>query len=1220
MSTQVPFIDREEQLTLIENAIKERGKRQVIYIQADGGIGKSRLLQEVRERCRRWDPALWARKPGSKKLTIAVVNEFTKTEWADRFRMGIQTIAAEQDIDLLQTDANYDIGKMTADLDEVIQKSPDAIVIRLGTDEKIRPGIARALAAKIPVITVDNYLPRLSSITASVTTDEHHGAYLSSEMLVRDIGYRGKVVALSVEGVAMQERRKSLLKSLLNQYVNNIELIAGQIQLSKDMSQKAYQKTIDLLQKHPDTKAIWITWDEFSRGVVSALQASNRTDIGVYSFDLLSPEDIELMAQAGSPWKATVAIDPASIGRMAIQLASTAASGKPVAKHYAMPMEFITQADLRSRRKEFLSAWERFGHEPIPHLLVPEIVDFDELAFRPNEQVSVEVLMADIIGRRQFDDFYQELRSYNEVKEAPVSEEVVHRQETRLQNSFLACLKSIAEKQRIILLLDTAEKAREDLHFILDIVSKIDNVLLILAGRPDKKTIGFLQDSLGSQIQKDSSEGQFQLIDLPPLEDTASKLYLEEKLKILNVTMQPAIEEKLLYMAAGKPILIDLAVEWRVRNDTLEWLTQKSLTGLKKIPPKEKNRLRKEFESELVSHIAQTRTDMDKLILLLSQVYPLDESMVEELLNIPSTDAEDLLEEGKSYVFIKTLPNGQISLHDEMRRLVNEYAWPEVDPDEEWRYKISKSAARYLQKQIDSFCQRIQAIREVAAGGAAAAPVDIDQWRHYHDYVEKVWMLKEHLLRHLMLVDKDEGLRLFIGMFDDATSNYRYTPRLEWIGLVEAQAGKLSSAQISQVLIRKAKALLDNGRFTEASRILKGIPAANLNPEQQVDAHIQQANILVRQGDLDGGIRSFKKAVKASKKNKLPRWLVKAENGLGWAYRLTADLDSALEHYEIALGLAIDLDLQHEQAMLYNNLGFLYAYKKDVPGFYDTAVRYSTESLRLAQALGEKRGIGRACSALGSIFFMAGDTDQALEYFQEALDIFEPTNDEEWMGIVYTWRGAAYISKPYNDLQLAEKDLLRAREINITKDQPMVLSRLGLIYLLTGRLKEAEEAILECRRLAQNLPDYWYQWVSIRDMARLARFKKEYTRLDELEKEMNAHLERHPRPDRRAWGMLEMELGNLALGLNQDQRAAGHYHKGMKILTETGNYGGDTPTIYLERLETEVFHDNLHLSDERIRTLGTRLLNLWQAERLGIHYPDIRSIFSGWARFGEVRK
>jgi tetratricopeptide (TPR) repeat protein len=244
---------------------------------------------------------------------------------------------------------------------------------------------------------------------------------------------------------------------------------------------------------------------------------------------------------------------------------------------------------------------------------------------------------------------------------------------------------------------------------------------------------------------------------------------------------------------------------------------------------------------------------------------------------------------------------------------------------------------------------------------------------------------------------------------------------------------------------------------------------------------------------------------------------------------------------------------------------------------------------------------------------MAGNLEVSLQYFQDALDIFEPTHDEEWLSVIYTWRGAAYISsKPY-DLSFAERDLLRARAINIPKEQPMTLSRLGLLYLLQNDLEKAESALLECKKLAYDLPDVWYQWIVIRDLARLARYQKKYAQLDSFEAEMQAYLRQYPKPDERALGMLHIELGSLALGLGQQERAIQHYYEGIKTLTATGNYGGDTPIIYLERLQQEVFEQNLRLPPAQIQQIGAGLLKKWQAEKLHIHYPNLRSVFSQWA-------
>jgi tetratricopeptide (TPR) repeat protein len=184
----------------------------------------------------------------------------------------------------------------------------------------------------------------------------------------------------------------------------------------------------------------------------------------------------------------------------------------------------------------------------------------------------------------------------------------------------------------------------------------------------------------------------------------------------------------------------------------------------------------------------------------------------------------------------------------------------------------------------------------------------------------------------------------------------------------------------------------------------------------------------------------------------------------------------------------------------------------------------------------------------------------------------------------------------------------------------MVLSRLGLIYLMQNKLDEAKEVIEECCKLAEELPDVWYQWVSLRDLARLARYRKDFSRLDELESKMQAYLQLHPKPDERAWGMLHLELGNLALGQGRAEHAIEHYYQGIKILAVVGNYGGDTPPIYLERVEKEFFRDNLHLPAGKIRLIGSRLLDQWQIDKYHIHYPKIRAVFYRWANWQEAKE
>ncbi len=1204
MSARVPFINREEELATIKQAIGDYGKRKVIYIQAEGGIGKTRLLQEVRTQIQRLRDKP-ARYTPAREINVVVVNEYVGTEWADEFLKGVTEEAAAENIQLTSKHAAFNLDLMAAQLDEVIASQPDAIIIRLGTDEKLRPGIERALSQGIKILTVDNYLPHIEDLTSRITTDEQQGAYRSREQLVRDIDYHGEVAALLVQGVAMQESRKELLETMLAQYPD-IELITAWVKMGEKMADIGYQKTLDLLEAHPDLKAIWVTWEEFTRGVVHALKDMDRTNVGVYSFDLLSESDVALMLEADSPWRTTVAVNAYIIGREALRLAGQAISGVAIERHYSMPMQLITQEALRNKKDPWSSLWDDFQIRLPSQVLVPDIIDFDEYALR--NELSFALRVADLLGTLYFDDFYDDLRYFAENQMEGAEEERLKRLRAQVDQSFIKSLQQVTSQRRIVLLLDTIEKAHQVLHYIIKVVSAIDNIVVLIAGRPEpEETAKLIYDKWGAQVQT---------IYLQPLDMEARQKYLDKKQQLIHMVLDPKLAQKLLILAGGKPILIDLAVEWLVRRTPMKWLSEESLEELQRLSDESLQEREKEFEARLVHHIGDTRVPLDQLILTLAQVSPLDLAMIQELLKITREKAKKLRAEAGEHVFIKVLPNGELTLHDEMERLIEEHVWPDVDPDGERRHRLSEAAVNYLEEEIRRLNEQIKGAGEAHA----AMEAEVSIWRADQANRERLWALREQLLHHKLVTAPSEGIHLFYKMFEEATDSYRYPLRLNWVKLVESHAEKLSQKDQYGLRIRQAKALLDDAQYGKAEGVLNVASELTWKPEQKVDVLIQKANVVIRRGRLEEGITYFEEAVGISRKHDLRQWLVKAENGLGWAYRLIARFPEARKHYEAALALALEEDLLKQQALLYNNLGFLYAYEKDEPGHQEIAERYCKEALRLAQKQEDPRSIGRAYSTLGCVTFMAGEIVESLDYFQKALDIFEPEHDDEWLSQVYSWRGAAYMSRQNFDrvenLFLAKKDFQRAAAIAIPKEQPMILSRLSLIYLLENNLDGAEKAAQASREAAFDLPDLRYQWISIRDRARVMRHKKEYHCYEELKDEMAEYLkERHSAPDARSHGMLHLELGSLALGKGENATAIEHYHEGMKILTRLERYGGDTPEVYLERLEKEVFLDNLALSKEQIREVGAQLLADWQKAGLHIRYPDVRNIYARWAQW-----
>ncbi len=1207
MAERIRFIDRDEELAWIKAAVLDTGQARALYIYAVGGIGKTRLLQEVHTMLRAPDYNALLNVPGKQTLTIAVVNEFCETAWSDAFMRGVTTTAAAMEINLLTTDARFDIPQMVQDLEDVIEQAPDAIVVRLGSDPRLRPALQKAKARGLKVLTLDNFLRELSGeLTARIVTQEDQSAMAAAQQLVKDIQHHGVVVILTGGQSILQEQRCALFKRFMGAY-SDIKLRVEELTMGKEMSEWAYARTLTLVREQPNLKAFWVTWDEFMPGVLRALREAGRTDVGVYGFDVWSPDKFKALATPHSPWRASVALDPEAIGRSVTHLAALAACGKPLQRHYEIRAQLFNRETVSQTvaTQPPLSPTEPTY---LPNLVTLDIIDFDDQAFRDEKAFAFN--LARMIGQQHFDDFYKSLKALTELKKQKgISAFVLDKHELAAENAFIACLKQTSTQQRTVLILDTIEKAHEVIPFIAQSLAATDNVVVLMAGRPDTTTLQLLETTLGDRLESRKLEA---------LDKKASEQYLQEKQASLHTVLDNTFKENLLRLAQGEPILIELAIEWHARGLIMPWMIEKLPAGqplatTQKQPWEHK----RDFESQLVQHIGQIKNLSDWVTLLLAQVYPLDKEGIGQLLELTDEDTQHAWHEVQDLVFIKHLPGESISLHDKMRDLVNDYLWPNFDPDGSRRKEINQSAVTYLQQKITH--QQTDSATFGEDSQDTETQPDLDVWRKRQESAEAIWLLREQLLQHRLSVDLDKSLELFFELFEEATDNYRYAPRMNLVNLVEPYLAHLAPEVQCDVLLCKARALRGSRKHAESITVLQEILRHEaVAPHQQADAHIQLANAVIREGELKRGIQEFATAVEISQNAEDKQWLVKAENGLGWAYRLTANLDEARRHYESALKLALEENLRDEQAKIYNNLGFLYAYNRAEQNYLAIAQSYCEESLRLAQALEDERSVGCAYSTMGCVCFMGGELERALENFELALEIFERKGDEDWQSQVYAWRGAVWISEQPMDLVSAQRDLEIARRINVPKDQPIILSRLALTYLLQDKLDVAEKLIEESRQHALKLPDPWYQWISIRDLARIDRHRRKFSRLPELERQRQQHLEKWPNVDKRAHGMLLLELGCLALGLSNHQKAVNYFIEGMEILISVGQYGGDRPGIFLQRIEEQFLRDNPHLSRAQIAAFGQDLLAAWKSGQYYIRYPDVRNTYEHWANWQEA--
>lgn len=848
---------------------------------------------------------------------------------------------------------------------------------------------------------------------------------------------------------------------------------------------------------------------------------------------------------------------------------------------------------------------ERWRRETA-RLVVTEVLTFDDRTLRIPENLRER--LAGMLGKENFEPYRRRLMDYQKMMmKADLSMERLEQESQEVVKAFHDCLCKALRERRGVILLDTTDVLEVGVgawdYIASGLALQPCNVVFLIAGRNAQTLYEQLRPCLEDKVH---------LLSLLPLSEESSIEYLKARQDQLHCAIDPEIARKVIFLADGRPILIDLAVDWLSHQLPLPWLEKESLEDIKRLSSEDIEKRRKEFEYNLVRRVLELRTNTDRLLLALTHVYPVNAALAAELLQLDECEAATLLEDVQSYISVKRLPNGEITLHDKVRELL-EAVEAEVDPEGQRKRSDNQRAASYFEKMVHTLKQERQALEEQAGRGAEAQE-EFEAAIKRADVERRYWEAAGQWLHNELRASPDRGIRIFADVFDEATNLYRVDVResfVKQVDLVAKQLQELTPAQRYEWEIRRAKYLLDRGKYQEGKDLLlKMLGYAGLEPAQQVDMHIQLGNLVIRLGDFRVGQGYFETAVKLSRENNLERELMLALNALGWSHRLMGRFEQAINCYKEALELSVRLRSRKQEGWLLNNLAFASARL----GRHKAALNLCDQAMAVWREVGYERGLGAVHEVYGEVYVLSERFDDALKHYRAALDIFEPSNDTEWLSRVYAGCGLAY--RLAGDLENAERFLRKALDIGLAKDEATILHRLGHVYLARDRVDEAEQYFLKSYERCKDIADADLELNNLSDLANIALRKGQYERLGEFAAAFEAYQRYWPDVGfRRAEGTLLKTLGDLALCTHPDvlEPAWQYYEKAFPLLAE---YGELRPY----NVRDQLMHLNNLLRDRQVpaktvKELGERLWALWQ-KGLDRDYPDVLRFFLRW-REGE---
>ncbi|CAI0885062.1 sugar ABC transporter substrate-binding protein [Serratia entomophila] len=242
--------------------------------------------------------------------------------------------------------SNGDDARFQDFVNQAISQKYDGIILSQGRAPYSTDLVKRIAAAGIAVSAFDT---DVSGSIPGVTVSQQDDASLANEsfgQLINDFNGKANIIKLWVAGFPPMERRQAAYQQLLKQNpgIHELESIGA---VSSDVQGDTANKVGAVLAKYPKGKidAIWGTWDAFAQGAYKALKENGRTEIKLYSIDI-SNQDLQLMREANSPWRVSVAVDPKLIGAVNLRLVANKIAGEATPATYQFKAAAIPQALL----------------------------------------------------------------------------------------------------------------------------------------------------------------------------------------------------------------------------------------------------------------------------------------------------------------------------------------------------------------------------------------------------------------------------------------------------------------------------------------------------------------------------------------------------------------------------------------------------------------------------------------------------------------------------------------------------------------------------------------------------------------------------------------------------------------------------------------------------------------------------------------------------------
>ena len=274
----------------------------------------------------------------NKSITFALSTQ--ANSFMVKMREGAQKKADELGLTINFQDASDDSATQANQLANAAATGAGAVIVNPTDSDAMAPAVKQLTDAKSPVVAVDRAVNN-AEVSSYIASDNVGGGKQAAKALSEAIHGEGEILVLQGKtgSSASRERGQGFDEGLKDS--PNIKVVAKQTAEFERV--KGLDVTTNLLQAHPNVKAIFAENDEMALGAIEALGDKAGKDVIVVGFD--GVEDALKAIKEGTMY-ASIAQQPADMAAQAVVEASKLLKGEAATKEMQVDVVTVTKDNV----------------------------------------------------------------------------------------------------------------------------------------------------------------------------------------------------------------------------------------------------------------------------------------------------------------------------------------------------------------------------------------------------------------------------------------------------------------------------------------------------------------------------------------------------------------------------------------------------------------------------------------------------------------------------------------------------------------------------------------------------------------------------------------------------------------------------------------------------------------------------------------------------------